>query len=184
MELRDLYDENKKLTGETIFKGQEVPKGRYYITVVIFIQNSKNEFLIQKRVKKKDGKWATTGGHPVSGETSKQGIITEIKEELGIDVLEENIELFKTIKTEDDFIDIYYLKEDIDIKKIKIQKEEVEDDTKDAGTIIYQSRPAGSTIAERVTLKIKVTKKSKEAEAGDDHTNTDDGMVPYEEEDN
>ena len=59
MELRDLYDENKELTGETIYKGQDVPKGRYYITVVVFIQNSKNEFLIQKRVKKKDGKWAT-----------------------------------------------------------------------------------------------------------------------------
>ncbi len=127
MELRDLYDENKKLTGETIYKGQDVPKGRYYITVVVFIQNSKNEFLIQKRVEKKDGKWATTGGPPVSGETSKQGIITEIKEELGIDVVEENIKIFKTIKTEDDFVDIYYLKEDIDIKKIKIQKEEVED---------------------------------------------------------
>lgn len=127
MELRDLYDENKKLTGETIYKGQNVPKGRYYITVVIFIQNDKNEFLLQKRVKKKDGKWATTGGHPVSGETSKQGIITEIKEELGINVEEKNIELFKTIKTEDDFIDIYYLKENIDIGKIKIQKEEVED---------------------------------------------------------
>lgn len=127
MELRDLYDENKELTGETIYKGQDVPKGRYYITVVVFIQNSKNEFLIQKRVKKKDGKWATTGGHPVSGETSKQGIVTEIKEELGVNVLEKNIKLFKTIKTEDDFVDIYYLKEDIDIKKIKIQKEEVED---------------------------------------------------------
>ena len=125
MELRDLYDENKKLTGEKIYKGQDVPKGRYYITVVVFIQNSKNEFLLQKRVKKKDGKWATTGGHPVSGETSKQGIITEIKEELGIDIPEENIKLFKTIKTEDDFVDIYYLKEDIDINKIKIQKEEV-----------------------------------------------------------
>lgn len=59
MELRDLYDENKELTGETIYKGQDVPKERYYITVVVFIQNSKNEFLIQKRVKKKDGKWAT-----------------------------------------------------------------------------------------------------------------------------
>ena len=127
MELRDLYDENKKLTGETIYKGQDVPKGRYYITVVVFIQNSKNEFLLQKRVKNKDGKWATTGGHPISGKTSKQGIIAEIKEELGIDVVEENIKLFKTIKTEDDFVDIYYLKEDIDIKKIRIQKEEVED---------------------------------------------------------
>lgn len=127
MELRDLYDENKKITGETIYKGQDVPKGRYYITVVVFIQNNKNEFLLQKRVKKKDGKWATTGGHPVSGETSKQGIITEIKEELGINVVEENVKLFKTIKTEDDFVDIYYLKEDIDINEIKIQKEEVKD---------------------------------------------------------
>lgn len=127
MEKRDLYDENKKLTGETIYKGQDVPKGRYYITVVIFIQNNKNEFLLQKRVKKKDGKWATTGGHPVSGETSKQGIVTEIKEELGVNVTEKNIILFKTLKTEDDFVDLYYLKENIDIDKIKIQKEEVED---------------------------------------------------------
>jgi len=54
-----LHDENKKLTGETIYRGQDVPKGRYYITVVIFIQNNKNQFLLQKRVKKKDGKWAT-----------------------------------------------------------------------------------------------------------------------------
>ena len=127
MEKRDLYDENKKLTGETIYKGQDVPKGRYYITVVIFIQNNKNEFLLQKRVKKKDGKWATTGGHPLSGETSKQGIVTEIKEELGVNVTEKNIILFKTLKTEDDFVDLYYLKENIDIDKIKIQEEEVKE---------------------------------------------------------
>lgn len=126
MEKRDLYDENKKLTGETILKGDPVPSGRYYITVVIFIQNEKGEFLIQKRVKEKDGKWATTGGHPVSGETSKQGIITEIKEELGINVISDNVKLIDTIKTEDDFVDIYYLKENINLNDIKLQKEEVD----------------------------------------------------------
>lgn len=126
MEKRDLYDENKKLTGETIFKGETIPKGRYYITVVIFIQNEAGEFLIQKRVMKKDGRWATTGGHPVSGESSKQGIITEIKEELGIDVKSENIQLFKTIKTEDDFVDLYYLKENVNIENVVVQQEEVE----------------------------------------------------------
>ena len=127
MELRDLYDKDRKLTGKKIYKGQNIPQGRYYITVVIFIQNSKNEFLLQKRSKNKDGKWATTGGHPVSGQTSKEGIITEVKEELGIDIVPENIKLFKTIKTEDDFVDIYYLKENVDVTKIKIQKEEVSD---------------------------------------------------------
>ena len=126
MEKRDLYDENKKLTGETIFKGEPIPKGRYYITVAIFIQNESGKFLIQKRVMKKDGKWATTGGHPVSGESSKQGIITEIKEELGINVESKNIQLFKTIKTEDDFVDLYYLKENVNIKNVIVQQEEVE----------------------------------------------------------
>ena len=72
------------------------------------------------------------------------------------------------------------LKEFCDEYGLTLEVEEVIDDEKEAGTITYQSRPAGSIIAERVNLKIKVTKKS-ETEAGSDHTNTDDGMVPYEE---
>ena len=114
------------MTGETIERGQPVPKGRFYITVVVWIQNDNGEFLIQKRVKSKDGKWATTGGHPVSGETSLEGICTEIKEELGISVEKEKIKLFKTIKTEDDFVDLYFLKKNIDIEEITVQKAEVE----------------------------------------------------------
>ena len=37
------------------------------------------------------------------------------------------ITLFKTIKTEDDFVDLYYLKADVDINNVVMQKEEVED---------------------------------------------------------
>ena len=54
MERRDLYDENRNLTGETILKGEEIPKGRYIVVVLVFIQNSKGEFLIQKRSKIKN----------------------------------------------------------------------------------------------------------------------------------
>ena len=46
MEKRDLYDINKNLTGETIYKGEQIPKDRYILVVLIFIQNSKGEFLI------------------------------------------------------------------------------------------------------------------------------------------
>ena len=38
---------------------------------------------MQKRVPEKGGDWGVTGGHPKSGETPIQGMITEIKEELG-----------------------------------------------------------------------------------------------------
>ena len=126
MELRDLYNSKRILTGEVIEKGKEVPLGSYYITVVVFIENEQGEFLLQKRVMKKDGKWATTGGHPKSGESSLQGIVTEIEEELGINVKENELTLFKTIQTEDDFVDLYYLRKNIDIRDIKIQEEEVE----------------------------------------------------------
>ena len=123
MEYRDLYDENKQLTGEKILKGDDVPKGRYYITVAVFIENSKNEFLLQ--INKKYDMWTTTGGHPKSGESSLDGIVIEVKEELGVDVEASKFELFKTIKTEDDFVDLYYLKEDIDLSNVEMQEEEV-----------------------------------------------------------
>ena len=74
---------------------------------------------------KKDGKWSTTGGHPISGETSKQGILTEVREELGLDISKEEIILFKTIKTEDDFVDLYYVKSNINIDNVIMQIEEV-----------------------------------------------------------
>ena len=44
MEKRDLYDENKQKTGEVIEKGQPIPNGRYYITVVVWMQNSEGKF--------------------------------------------------------------------------------------------------------------------------------------------
>lgn len=85
MEKRDLYDINKILTGETIYKNDPIPEGRYILVVLVFIQNSKGEFLIQKRSIQKDGKY---GSHV--------------------------------------FFDIYYLKKDIEIKDLILQKEEVE----------------------------------------------------------
>ena len=125
MEERDLYDEHRNCTNESIKKGQKIPQGRYYITVVIWMQNSKKEFLIQKN--KKYHLWSTTGGHPKAGESSWEGAVTEIKEELGIAVCAEDLKLFRIIKTEDDFVDLYYLKIDVDIDDLCIQKEEVEE---------------------------------------------------------
>lgn len=96
MEFRDLYDENKMVTGKTFIKGEQVPEGYYYLIVAIYIQNSKGEFLIQKRFPRKGGKWATTAGHPKAGETSLEGLITEVEEEIGIDLRQDNPILFET----------------------------------------------------------------------------------------
>lgn len=128
MEIRDLYDENKNLTGETLVKGESIPKGRYIIVVLVFIQNSEGKFLIQKRSERKNGKYATTGGHPKSGESSIEGIITEVKEEIGLDINPNNLQLYFSGKSEKErvFWDDYYIKMDVpNIKSLKLQEDEV-----------------------------------------------------------
>lgn len=128
MEKRDLYDINRKLTGETIYKCEPIPPNRYILVVLSFIQNSNGQFLIQKRSKIKDGKYGSTGGHPKSGETSLQGIITEIREELGLTVSPSDLELIFSSREDykQVFFDIYYMKKDLDISNLTLQKEEVE----------------------------------------------------------
>jgi len=123
MEYRDLYDENKNLTDQKIEKGEEVPKGLYYVTVVVFIKDSRNCFLLQ--INKKYNLWGATGGHPKSGEDSITGIITEIREELGYTAEEKDLVLVKTYKTEDDFVDLYYMEKDIDTSSLVLQNDEV-----------------------------------------------------------
>ena len=129
-EYTDLYDENKNLTGEKLFreKGTKliVPKGRYSVVVLVFIENSKGEFLFQMTSKRKKNVWATTGGHVKSGQTSKEAVIEEIKEELGIDINEDEVKLFKTYKYDDAFKDVFYIKKDIDINSLTYEKDEVE----------------------------------------------------------
>lgn len=129
MEKRDLFDKDRKLTGKTIYKGEEVPEGSYIVVVLVFIQNSDGKFLIQKRSARKNGKYATTGGHPKSGESSIEGIITEVKEEIGLDIKPEDLTLYFGGRSERErvFWDDYYAKIDVeDINSLKLQEDEVE----------------------------------------------------------
>jgi len=125
VEKRDLYDLNRNLTGEVINKGQRYSIDRKILVVLLWIENSKGEILIQKRCE--NNKWAATCGHPKSGESSIEGIITEVKEELGIDISNEDIKLINSNYDELVFVDVYYLKKDLDIDKLNIQKEELKD---------------------------------------------------------
>ena len=128
MEKRDLYDKDRKLTGEFIYKGEPVPKGKYIIVLLVMIQNSKGEFLIQKRSKQKGGKFAATGGHVKSGQTSIEGMMDEIQEEIGLTVKPEELELLYTAREDeqDVFFDLYYMKKDFEISDLILQEEEVE----------------------------------------------------------
>ena len=126
----DLYDGDKVLTGEKIYrkKGEkaETPTGKYTIVVLAFIKNSKGEFLIQKTSARKKGVWALPGGHVKSGQTSIEAIQEELFEEMGVKIELSDIKLFKTYKYENAFKDVYIIEKDIDLSKIEIEEDEVE----------------------------------------------------------
>jgi len=124
-EKRDLYDINGNKTDLTYFKGDKVPTGYYPMVVMIAIQNSEGKFLMQKRVEEKGGDYGLTGGHPKSGETPYEGIITEVKEELGIDISNNEIIEFDSGCDLKDCYKMYYTKMDLDLSKLNIQKEEL-----------------------------------------------------------
>ncbi|MGN1299537.1 MAG: NUDIX domain-containing protein [Candidatus Scatovivens sp.] len=129
LEKRDLYDINRERTGETIFKGDTIPDGKYIIVVLVFIQNTEGKFLIQKRSKIKNGKFATTGGHPKTGENSIQGILTEVKEEIDLDLNIKDLQLYYSDRSDKErvFWDDYYIKMDVsNIENLVLQEEEVE----------------------------------------------------------
>ena len=129
MELRDLYNKNKEKTNEKIYCTEEIPENRYILVELVLIQNSEGEILIQKRSKQKGGEYALTSGHAKSGETPLQGIITEIKEELGLDVFPKQLVLMHSTRndTKRYFYDLFYLQNDYDISEMVLQKEEVEE---------------------------------------------------------
>ena len=124
-ELRDLYDKYSNKTDKTYRKGDLIPEGYYPMVVMVVIRNSKGEFLMQKRVESKGGDWGVTGGHPKSGETPIEGIITEVKEELGLDFSNENFTLYDSGCDGKDCYKMYFVTKDINIKEIEIQQEEL-----------------------------------------------------------
>lgn len=124
-EIRDLYDINSIKTDKTYRKGENIPEGFYPMVVMVVIRNSRGEFLMQKRVESKGGDWGVTGGHPKSGETPIEGIITEVKEELGLDFIAEDFVEYDSGCDGKDCYKMYYVTKDIDISNIKIQEEEL-----------------------------------------------------------
>lgn len=127
MEYLDLYDKYGDKTGKTMIRGQEVPEGCYFNIVVCFIKNREGKYLMQRTSKQKGSVYAVTGGHVTAGQTFIESMIRELKEEIGIDVTENELKFVdKYVKNNQVVFNIYYLEKEIDINQCNLQKEEVE----------------------------------------------------------
>lgn len=128
MEIWDMLDENGNKIGKTMQRDESIPEGFYHLGADVWIINSEGKILIQKRSprkKKSPNVWAMTGGSVIKGENSIETIERETLEELAVILNKEDLKLVKKYKTGTVWLDVYFIKQDIDINNIVMQEEEV-----------------------------------------------------------
>lgn len=92
MEKWDLYTKYREKTGKEHIRGEKIPEGFYHLVVHVWIRNRKGEYLISQRSASRPTfplMWECVGGSVLKGETSLEGAIREVKEEVGLDLEEE-----------------------------------------------------------------------------------------------
>lgn len=128
MELVDLLNDRKELIGETCERNS-VPEGKYRLSIHIWIVNDKNEILIQQRSASRKmfpNMWTNTGGACIAGETSIETVFRELQEELNVIPNIDNLELIASYKRKKDYVDVWLLKQNINIKDLKFNDNEVQ----------------------------------------------------------
>ena len=138
-ELFDVLNELGEFTGNVASREECHKSGYWHRAVYAFLIDNNFNILLQKRSKNKKlwpNKWdVTVGGHVNAGEFGRQALIRECKEELGIDIKDNEMKYIvgtTSVYNKNGYINNHYdecylILKDIDINELKLQKDEVED---------------------------------------------------------
>ena len=133
----DVLNELGEFTGKTATREECHKQGLWHRAVYAFIIDENQNVLLQKRSANKKlwpNMWdVTVGGHVDSGEFGRQALIRETKEELGLDINDDDIKYLvgsTSINEQGDIINKHYnecylITKNIDIEDITIQENEV-----------------------------------------------------------
>ncbi|HIT61427.1 MAG TPA: NUDIX hydrolase [Candidatus Fimousia stercorigallinarum] len=136
MEYWDIYDKNKQRTGRTMKRNDWcLADDEYHLTVLGVIVRPDGKFLITKRVMTKSwapGWWEVSGGGVRAGESSRDAVIREVKEETGLDVSNADggylFDYHRENPGEGDnyFVDVYRFQMDFDESDLNFEEVEID----------------------------------------------------------
>ena len=137
MEYLEVLDEHGNLIGNKKLREEIHRDGDWHKTVHIWIMNENKEFLVQRRslnTSSPNKLDISCAGHLKPDETSIKGAIRELKEELNIEVKEDDLKFINTLKRRSDlrenydnreFTDLYTLHTNLSVEEMTFQKEEM-----------------------------------------------------------
>ncbi len=128
MEYNDIYDGERRLTGRLHRRGDRWRKGEYGLVVCVWIYDGRGNVLLTRRAPEKSfaGTWENSGGAAQAGETSRQAIARELREETGIEADPQEFELLDSGRDRSMFYDYYCLRRDIPIEQVVLQPGETD----------------------------------------------------------
>ena len=134
MELWDIYDKNKQVTGRTMERNKfNLKDDEYHLTVLGVVRRTDGKYLITQRVMTKawaPGWWEVSGGAAQAGESSEDAVIREVTEETGLAVTKNQCEYLFTYHRENPgegdnyFVDVYRFTLDFTEDDVKNQEAE------------------------------------------------------------
>lgn len=128
MELNDIYDKDRNLTGQTHRRGAPWRKGEYGLVVCVWVCDGKGKVLLTRRAPEKSypHTWENSGGAVKAGEHSREAIARELFEETGIRAEPAEFELIATDRDRFCHYDFYRLYREIPIEQIVLQPGETD----------------------------------------------------------
>lgn len=130
MELLDIYNADRQRTGRMVERGTKAQPGEYHLVVHACVFNSRGEMLIQQRQPFKLG-WSnlwdvSMGGHADAGESSREALGRELREELGLHIETDGLRPVVTVNFPTGFDDYYTILRDVSPDELTLQPEEVQ----------------------------------------------------------
>lgn len=129
MEIWDVYDADRRLTGRTMVRGERFQPGDYHLVVHICIRNSAGKMLIQRRQPFKQGfpgMWdVSVGGSAIAGDTSARAAEREVEEELGLTLHLQGRTPHLSLNFDEGYDDFYIVDQDVDLSALHLQESEV-----------------------------------------------------------
>lgn len=96
MEYRDIYTRDGQPTGIVRGKHDSPVAGEYYLHAIAILRDQEGKYVMAQRSLKAryfPGKWDVTGGSVIHGESPREAAVRETREELGLEISEESLQL-------------------------------------------------------------------------------------------
>ena len=130
MERWDVYDRDRRPTGQILPRGAAHDSALCQIAIHVCLFNERGEILIQRRSMAKKGYpgfWDfSVGGGVLTGETVREAAVREVREELGIEISVTDPAAV-TLSFEGGFDDFFLVDWNGSLTELRLQPEEVTD---------------------------------------------------------